>query len=130
MITKFKLFENENIVEIYSLNDIGCSFSYDEYFDTNGFEKKLKKLFLNNLCEFEQFQTKNKIKGLVVKIEVITQFDHYFSILFVIKNKNEEIMSIFEVDPSSTVITYLKEPRKIKEYDKDLDPYGEEEWED
>lgn len=97
---------------------------------TIGFEKKLKKLFLNNLCEFEQFQTKNKIKGLVVKIEVITQFDHYFSILFVIKNKNEEIMSIFEVDPSSTVITYLKEPRKIKEYDKDLDPYGEEEWED
>jgi len=138
--------EEYPFIENISLIDIGqdCVPHEDEIVDCERFQRKLSKLLLNRLCEFQEDVTgqdsdvlninansQNKImklgeivKGVVTKVEVFSWFDYDVTIKFTVGDIE------YEVNPYHDVKVFLKEERKRKIGDPNIDPYGEEDWDD
>lgn len=141
MIIRFDKY-NENkeeypFVEYVDIMNIGYKF-FDEYdyMDCLGFENRLKKLLLNNLVEFKESTEDDEIqdgrmmggkiiKGIITDINISSFFEYEIIIKFTIENVGE-----FEVFPEQKVKVFLKEERIKKEINRDIDPYGEEDWDD
>jgi len=137
MITLFKKYKKYPFVEEVSIYDIGSNCMEGECMNDGLFKRKLDKLFLNNFCEFHEIDfefvgSSNNtapiageiIKGVVTNINVDSFFDIDCTVKFTVDGKEYEVY----VDEPTKI--YLKEKRKKIEYDKTVDPYGEEDWDD
>lgn len=135
--------EEYPFIEKHDLISIGgnCASPDDEYINCEVFKRKLNKLLLNQLCEFQEDVTGQDyqdyiddskkvlkfgkiIKGVVTKIEVTSWFDYDVTVKFTVDNVG------YEVNPYYEVKAFLKEERKRKIGDPKIDPYGEEDWDD
>jgi hypothetical protein len=135
VITKYKIFEatieEYPYVYTYDMIEIGQNYADNDGF-VNSFdlEKKLKRLFLNKLCEFVETDSEDytkgagKIKGIITNIDVNQFFDSDVFTKFFIGEKE------YDVYPYEPIKVFLKEERVKKVIDKDVDPYEEEEWDD
>jgi hypothetical protein len=150
MITKFDKYNEsieeeypfKEIIDLYKLGNTCCA--GDDLPDCQEFERKLKRKVLNKYCEFqEDVESVDKdghiervggkiVKGKIIDVNIETFFDFDITIEFTV----EDIPAIYpwkfhcdEVHPFYPVTVYLKEERK-KHVNLELDPYGEEEWDD
>lgn len=135
MITKYKIFEStfEEYPFVYTYDQIEIGQDYadlDGLVDVIQLEKKLKRLFLNKLCEFVETDKDDytkpgpTIKGFVTDIDVTQFYDSDVFTKFYISGKE------FDVYPYEPIKVFLKEERIKKIVDPRIDPYNEENWED
>ena len=108
--------------ETYDLPSICLSFASEDDFDTIRARARFNKLFLNKMVEFTDFDTKEKIIGKIEEIDIDDWFgEMYF--YFVVNDQKHLI------DHKNDIILYLKEERK-KNINTEVDPYGEEDWDE
>jgi hypothetical protein len=141
MITKFKIFESDNINSAMpffagskDLHDIVPPyFIGDDSIDLEGLDKRLRRLFNNNWCIFKGKDHKDykeeflNLSGIVKNSWGTYYYDPQYDLEIIFEM--EDGMQ-YEVDHESLIFVYTKEEKKIKIVDKNIDPYGEEDWED
>jgi ribosomal protein S27AE len=129
------------------LIDMGnsCCMPNDDFPDYNEFERKLKRKILYQYCRFqEEVETHDNkghyerkkgefIEGVVIDVEIESFFDMGATIKFtvikeVVYPNYILLLPKYEVHPYTPVEIYLKKERKKQTINPELDPYGEEDW--
>jgi hypothetical protein len=91
--------------------------------DSDSIKKLFKRLFLNNFCEFYEYDLKDKIRGVVQEITIEDWPGAGCYFYFVVNDEKRLI------DFHRDIIVYLKEEPIIKT-NRSVDPYDEEDWDD